>query len=169
MEKTGCVKGNCFYPNFAVVVHRETCSCLLQLIVPSLPLFSFLQPLRPVFLPVLVPLVHNPSVILCAVSSQFSLSFLTWAVTQLPSSSLPVLSLHYLASILSLSFSFPSPVSPGSSFSAWLINACVVGGESLLNSNSITVLLCHSNPQILEGATLGQFCSGCKAHSRQNY
>lgn len=68
----GCVEGNCFYPNFAMVVHRETCPCLLQLIDLSLPLFSFLQLLKPVFLPFVVPWVHSPNVILCALSSQFS-------------------------------------------------------------------------------------------------
>lgn len=57
---------------------------------------------------------------------------------------------HCLVSILSLSFSFPSPVSPGSSFSIWLLNACVVGVKSLFNTIS-TVSLCHSNLQFLEG------------------
>lgn len=135
-----CVGRNCFYPNFAMVVHPKTCPCLLQLIVLLLPLFSFLQLLKPVFLPFPVPRVHSPSVILHALSSQFSSIFPYLSFAQIPSSSLSVPSLHHLASILSFSFSCLSLVSPGSRFSVRLLNVCVVSVKSLFNTNSTCAL-----------------------------
>jgi len=132
--------GSCFYPNFAMVVHPKTCPCLLQLTVLSLPLFSFLKLLKPVLLCLLVPWVRRPSVILSALSSQFSSVFHHLSSCSVTFQLLSVLSLHPLAFILSLSFSFPSPVSPGSSFSVWLLSACVVGVKSLFDTGSICTL-----------------------------
>lgn len=101
--------------------------CLLQLTVLPLPLFSFLRLLRAVFLPFLVPWIHNP-VSFCMHHPALVI-YPIRALTLLPSSSLSVLALHCLASILSLSFSFPSRVS-----------LYVVGVKCLFNTKSICAL-----------------------------
>lgn len=119
---------DCFYPNFAMAVHPKTCPYLLQLIGLPLPLFSFLQLLKPGPLPFLVPWVHS-RLVLCVLPSQFSSIFC------------PLLFLSPHLQVL-----IPASMSGYFLLVWWVLRAYWIPA---LTVHSVSV--CHSNLQFLEG------------------